>query len=326
MSNTRDGGGREDRQSRDNPIDQQHIGVDRYAVIGHPVAHSKSPTIHAAFAKTTGETLRYVHLPAPLDGFEATVRGFIAGGGRGLNVTVPFKMEAFALSDTLSDRARAAGAVNTLKMIDVDGNVRIHGDNTDGAGLVRDIERNLHRSIEGCRVLLLGAGGAARGVIQPLLDCRPQQLTIVNRTTARADELRERFADHAALRACRFDVGTLEPVAVPYDIVINATSGSLSGDLPPFGDGTIGPGTLVYDMMYAAEPTVFMRHALALGAAAHDGLGMLVEQAAESFFLWRGVLPEGQPVLAMLRGQAPKSPVAAQSSPQRAPIDDTKPA
>lgn len=341
MSNTIDGSGHEDRESREGrgTGEGQHaVQPDRYAVIGHPVAHSKSPTIHAAFAKSTGEALRYVHLPAPLNGFEPTVRGFIAGGGRGLNVTVPFKMEAFALADTLSERARAAGAVNTLQMIDVDGTVCIHGDNTDGAGLVRDIEQNLRRPIEGCRVLLLGAGGAARGVILPLLDRRPRQLTIVNRTAARAFELRDRFAEHAKRQGCQFDAGGVAPVAAPYDIVVNATSGSLSGDVPVFGDGAIGPSTLVYDMMYGAEPTVFMRHATALGAIAHDGLGMLVEQAAESFLLWRGRLPEGQPVLAILRertkapNNAPNNAHrnalgnAPESAPQNAPEKDVKPA
>jgi shikimate dehydrogenase len=286
-----------------------HSRPDRYAVVGHPVAHSKSPVIHAAFAEATAQHLRYDKLCAPLDGFVPTVHGFIAGGGMGLNVTIPFKIEAFELADLLSDRARAAGAVNTLRFDEQDGGVTIHGDNTDGAGLVNDITRNIGRRIEGTRILLLGAGGAARGTILPLLACGPKHLTIVNRTEARALELEARFAEAAHRHGCDLRAGGNALVAAPdapYDIVINATSGSLSDAVPVFGAEAIGSNTLAYDMMYGPAPTVFMRHASALGAEVSDGLGMLVEQAAEAFFLWRNVRPDGLPVLRTLReGMSP---------------------
>ncbi|WP_321965374.1 shikimate dehydrogenase [Paraburkholderia sp. J7] len=276
------------------------VHADRYAVVGNPVAHSKSPYIHAQFALQTGERVEYDRLLAPLDGFVEHVQAFHAAGGRGLNVTVPFKLEAHALAHKLSPRAAAAGAVNTLRF-DADG---IFGDNTDGFGLVRDIEVNLGVSLEGARVLLLGAGGAARGVVLPMLERRPREITIVNRTAPKAHALIEQFAGAAG------EFGTLlnggGPQAVdpkPYDVIVNATAGSLDAALPECDERAFGPGTLAYDMMYGAQPTVFMRHAQALGARAADGLGMLVEQAAESFFVWRGVRPEGAPVLAALRAQ-----------------------
>ncbi|WP_321949420.1 shikimate dehydrogenase [Paraburkholderia sp. J10-1] len=274
--------------------------ADRYAVVGNPVAHSKSPFIHAQFALQTGERVEYDRLLAPLEGFVEHVQAFHAAGGRGLNVTVPFKLEAHALAHKLSPRAAAAGAVNTLRF-DADG---IFGDNTDGFGLVRDIEVNLGVSLAGARVLLLGAGGAARGVVLPMLERRPREITIVNRTAPKAHALIEQFAGAAG------EFGTLlnggGPQAVdpkPYDVIVNATAGSLDAALPECDERAFGTGTLAYDMMYGAQPTVFMRHAQALGARAADGLGMLVEQAAESFFVWRGVRPEGAPVLAALRAQ-----------------------
>jgi shikimate dehydrogenase len=271
---------------------------DRYAVIGNPIAHSKSPFIHARFAAQTGEPIEYTHLLAPLDGFVSNVRAFIEAGGRGLNVTVPFKLEAHALATQLSPRAAAAGAVNTLRFEAGE----IHGDNTDGFGLVRDIEVNLATPLNGARILLLGAGGAARGVVLPMLERAPQVLTIVNRTAAKASALVDQFAAAAQAAGCRLTGGSatdIEPGA--YDVVINATAGSLDDALPDCDDRAFGSGTLAYDMMYGAQPTVFMRHAEALGARAADGLGMLVEQAAESFYIWRGVRPEGAPVLAELR-------------------------
>ncbi|MCY0388894.1 shikimate dehydrogenase [Robbsia sp. Bb-Pol-6] len=289
--------------------------VDRYAVIGNPVGHSKSPDIHAAFAAATGQRLRYDRLEAPLDGFAATVQAFAAAGGRGLNVTVPFKLEAFALADTLTARAAAAGAVNTLRFQTAEGRIVIEGDNTDGAGLVHDLQHNLHCRLAGARILLLGAGGAARGVLLPLLECRPACLAIANRTPARAHELQAHFAAAAGRLDCLLTAaGTSGPAAARYDVVINATSGSLAGDVPAFAAGAIGPGTLAYDMMYGAEATVFMRHAAALGATAHDGLGMLVEQAAESFALWRGVRPDGGAVLARLRAARDASLLPAAGS------------
>ncbi|SEB24649.1 shikimate dehydrogenase [Paraburkholderia sartisoli] len=279
---------------------------DRYAVIGNPVAHSKSPYIHARFAVQTGEPVEYTHLLAPVDGFMPHVRAFIEAGGRGLNVTVPFKLEAHALADRLSPRAAAAGAVNTLSFRE-DG---IHGDNTDGVGLVRDIEVNLGVALKGARILLLGAGGAARGVVLPMLDRLPQTLTIVNRTSAKADELVAQFAAAARDVDCELTGGSASAIqAHMYDVIVNATAGSLDAALPECDDVAFGAGTLAYDMMYSAQPTVFMRHAQALGARAADGLGMLVEQAAESFYIWRGVRPDGAPVLAELRAMA-KTPAA----------------
>ncbi|MEJ8795321.1 shikimate dehydrogenase [Trinickia caryophylli] len=273
-------------------------GRELYAVIGNPVAHSKSPFIHARFAEQTGEPVEYRHLLGPLGRFEETVRAFIAAGGRGLNVTVPFKLEAHALADKHSARAAAAGAVNTLRF---DGD-SIYGENTDGVGLVRDIESNLGVPLAGARILVLGAGGAARGVVLPMLERSPAALAIVNRTASKADELVAQFAGAAQRAGCALTGGgpnVVEPRA--YDIVVNATAGSLDAALPECDSRAFGAHTLAYDMMYGAEPTVFMRHAESLGARAADGLGMLVEQAAESFFVWRAVRPASAPVLAELR-------------------------
>ncbi|RQH01094.1 shikimate dehydrogenase [Paraburkholderia dinghuensis] len=276
------------------------LHVDRYAVIGNPVAHSKSPFIHARFAEQTGEHIEYTRLLAPLDGFADEVNAFKAAGGRGLNVTVPFKLEAHALAHRLSPRAAAAGAVNTLRF-DADG---IFGDNTDGFGLVRDIEANLGVALKGARVLLLGAGGAARGVVLPMLERGPREITIVNRTAAKAHDLIGQFAGAAAEAGCVINGGGPHAVdPAPYDVIVNATAGSLDAALPECDERAFGTRTLAYDMMYGAQPTVFMRHAQSLGARAADGLGMLVEQAAESFYVWRGVRPDSAPVLAALRAQ-----------------------
>jgi len=263
--------------------------TDRYAVFGHPIAHSKSPQIHTAFARQTGQDMTYEAILAPLDGFAVSVAAFIAAGGRGANVTVPFKEEAFRLASRLSPRAQRAGAVNTL-VFEADG---IFGDNTDGAGLVADLTRNLHCALAGKRVLLLGAGGAARGVIEPLLDQQPAALVIANRTVSRAEELAELFG--RGIRACSFDA-----VDTPFDLVINATAASLAGDLPPLSPRVFTPDTLAYDMMYGRD-TPFLDFARTHGARTADGLGMLVEQAAEAFCLWRGVRPDTAPVIARLR-------------------------
>ena len=263
--------------------------TDRYAVFGHPIAHSKSPQIHAAFASQTGQDMTYEAILAPLDGFAESVAAFIAAGGRGANVTVPFKEEAYRLASRLSPRARRAGAVNTL-MFDADG---ILGDNTDGAGLVADLTRNLNRTLTGRRILLLGAGGAARGVIKPLLDQQPAALVIANRTVGRAQELAALF--DRGIRACGLD-----GVDTPFDVVINATAASLAGELPPLSPRIFTPDTLAYDMMYGRD-TPFLAFARGHGARAADGLGMLVEQAAEAFALWRGVRPDTAPVIAALR-------------------------
>jgi shikimate dehydrogenase len=279
---------------------------DRYAVLGNPIEHSKSPFIHARFAAQTGVQLEYGRVLAPLDGFVATARAFVAAGGRGFNVTVPFKLEAHALVDTLSPRAAAAGAVNTVR-VDPDG---LYGDNTDGVGLTHDIVANLGVALAGRRILLLGAGGAARGVLLPLLDCKPALLSIVNRTPAKAQDLAQRFGAAASQAQCRLAGGAADIVEPgPYDVIINATAGSLEAALPIFDAGALSERTLAYDMVYGAAPTVFMRHAQRHGARVADGLGMLVEQAAESFLVWRGIRPEAGPVLAALRAalQAPAS-------------------
>jgi shikimate dehydrogenase len=272
--------------------------ADRYAVIGNPISHSKSPWIHARFAEQTGEQMVYDPLLAPVDGFDETVRAFISAGGRGLNVTVPFKLEAFDLANAHSTRAAAAGAVNTLK-IEPDGSV--FGDNTDGIGLVNDIEHNLQVALAGKRVLLLGAGGAARGVALPLLEAGVSELVIVNRTASKASELAQAIAALQAEGGGTVIGGGAEVATGAFDVVVNATAGSLGGELPVFDPAALAPHTLAYDMMYAAHPTVFMELAQASGARTADGLGMLVEQAAESFHLWRGVRPDSASVLAELR-------------------------
>ncbi|HEY9237423.1 MAG TPA: shikimate dehydrogenase [Burkholderiaceae bacterium] len=268
--------------------------MDRYAVFGNPIGHSKSPLIHRLFAAQTGEPLSYDALLAPLDDFTGFARAFFAEG-LGANVTVPFKEEAFRLADELSPRAARAGAVNTLKKLD-DG--RLLGDNTDGAGLVRDLTVNAGLALAGKRILLLGAGGAVRGVLEPLLAQQPAELVIANRTVEKAEALTRLFADLGPVLASGFDW-----IDAPVDLIINGTSASLAGELPPISPSLIQPGhTVCYDMMYAKEPTAFNRWAAEHGAARTlDGLGMLVEQAAEAFFVWRGVRPDSAPVLAELR-------------------------
>ena len=267
---------------------------DRYAVMGHPIAHSKSPFIHRRFAVQTGEPVAYDALLVEPDGFRSAVEHFRAQGGRGLNVTIPFKEEAFALASRRTGRAERAGAVNTLWF---EGAV-VCGDNTDGIGLVRDLTRNLLVEVEACSVLLLGAGGAARGVIGPLLDEKPRRIAIANRTASRAVELAGQFAPQGPVSAVALD-------ALPaggFDIVINATAASLAGELPPLPRGTLHTGGVAYDTAYAANPTPFVEWGTREGASvATDGLGMLVEQAAESFRLWRGREPSTVPVIDALR-------------------------
>lgn len=264
--------------------------TDRYAVFGHPVGHSRSPRIHAAFAAQTGQALTYTAIEAPLDGFVAALQAFRAQGGRGANVTVPFKEQAFRLATRLSVRAEQAGAVNTLAF-SADA---IYGDNTDGAGLVRDLTQNMGVALAGKRVVVLGAGGATRGVLGPLLAEQPATLFVANRTATKAAAL-------AAVFGC-VGGGFEEIPAQPFDVVINATAASLVGELPPLAEGVFAPGALAYDMMYGRE-TPFMVFARARGARVADGLGMLVEQAAEAFALWRGVYPETASLLATLRAE-----------------------
>jgi shikimate dehydrogenase len=264
--------------------------TDRYAVVGNPVAHSKSPWIHAAFARQTHQDMAYERIEAPLDGFVRTVDAFRASGGCGTNVTLPFKGEAFAYcGNAVSERAAAASVVNTL----IFGDGAVRGDNTDGVGLLRDITVNLGRSIEGKRVLLMGAGGAAQGVVGPLLGARPQTLVIANRTPDKARALARRFG-----AASGGGYGDLE--GAQFDLLINATSASLKDAAPSLPSGAFAPGALGYDMVYGRD-TPFLAMARAVGAAASDGLGMLVEQAAESFQIWRGVAPDTRAVLAALR-------------------------
>jgi len=267
---------------------------DLYAVFGNPIAHSKSPAIHAAFAAATAQDMRYEVRLAAVDAFPAAISAFVAAGGRGANVTVPFKEEAFRLSSRLSERAARAGAVNTLRFSDGE----IFGDNTDGAGLVRDIVHNLGFALAGCRILLLGAGGAARGAIAPLLAEQPASLCIANRSAGKARALAAAFADLATIDAGSFG----ETAGKSFDLVINATSASLSGRALSLPDGLFAPGSLAYDMMYGKGETPFLALARQQGAARlADGLGMLAEQAAEAFFLWRGVRPATAGVLAELR-------------------------
>lgn len=258
---------------------------DRYALIGNPVAHSKSPLIHAAFARATSQDLEYGLIEAPLDGFATTLERFRAGGGRGLNVTLPFKQEAFTLCSRVSERARVAQAVNTLVL------ETGFGDNTDGVGLVHDLSRNLNYNFR--NVLLLGAGGAAQGVLGALLEAGAAHVVIANRTLTKAQALAARFA---GVSAC--DYHGLEG---RFDLVINATSAGLSDEAPRLPPGILRSGVLAYDMVYGRE-TPFLAAARSAGARTCDGLGMLVEQAAESFFLWRGVRPQTRPVLEKLRG------------------------
>jgi shikimate dehydrogenase len=270
---------------------------ERYCVIGNPVAHSKSPEIHAAFALQTGQDIVYERCLAPLDGFADTVHKLIAAGYKGANVTVPFKLEAASIASRLADRARAAGAVNTL----VFANGEIIGDNTDGPGLVADIVKNAGVPLAGKRVLLLGAGGAARGVLLPILREQPWAIVIANRTRATADALVAHFAPQAApgqLSACGF-----EEISQPFDVVINATSASLSAAMPPVPEIAFCQDTLALDMMYGNKPTVFMEFATGHGATARDGLGMLVEQAAEALAILRGVRPETEQVLKDMRSK-----------------------
>lgn len=260
--------------------------IDKYAVLGNPIAHSKSPQIHAAFAKQTNQNMSYEAILAPLDGLEATVRDLIAGGYRGANVTVPFKFEAFALCDELTERAKTAGAVNTLTFT----GQKIYGDNTDGVGLINDIHSNLGYALEGAQILLLGAGGAAQGVAESLIKAGVANMTIWNRTQEKAQALAQKMANKNVTTS----------IAGSMDVVINATSTGLSGEKIAIDDSVFTHKTLAYDMMYGRE-TPFMAQARAAGAMVSDGLGMLVEQAAEAFFIWRGVRPETKSVIEMLR-------------------------
>lgn len=272
---------------------------DEYAVMGNPVAHSKSPLIHAEFAEQTGQAIRYRTIQVDPGGFDQAVGNFFAHGGKGLNITVPFKQEAWRLADNLSERARLSGAVNTLKP-EQDG--KILGDNTDGIGLVRDLKNNLGIDLLGKNILLLGAGGAARGVLSPLLEEQPARLVIANRTGSRARELVEQYNQSMHKSSLVEGIGFDELDGKPFDVVINATSASLGGKLPAVPVESIANAEIVYDMMYGKEPTPFLLWAKQQGAQQiSDGLGMLVEQAAESFYIWRNVKPQTQSVIKTIR-------------------------
>jgi shikimate dehydrogenase len=271
--------------------------MDRYAVVGHPVAHSKSPDIHARFAELTGQPISYGRLELPLDGFVSGIEAARAGGLSGGNVTVPFKLEAFAWAQHRSARAELAQACNTF-WFEADG---VHGDNTDGIGLVRDITRNAGVALRGARVLLVGAGGAGAGVLGPLLSESPAELVLSNRTVARAEEVVRRHTAWAGQHGTKLQASGLMDVEGVFDVVINATATSLQGAEPPLPASALRPGTLVVDMMYGPATQAFAHWAQAQGATVRDGLGMLVEQAAEAFFIWRGVMPPAAQVLAERR-------------------------
>ena len=271
------------------------MGKDKFAVFGNPIKQSKSPIIHTLFAQQYAQHIEYRAVRVELDDFVQATNRFFEGGGAGLNITVPFKHEAFALAHRNSERSLRAGAVNVLTLAD-DG--LIDGDNTDGIGLIRDLIANLGWTVQGLRVLLVGAGGAARGVLEPLLRERPRELLVVNRTAARAAELAVEFAGVGPLEGGAFDlIGTRQ-----FDLIINATSAGLSGEVPELPSSMLTERSCCYDMVYGAEPTPFLRWSADHAAGAvSDGLGMLVEQAAEAFYIWRQLRPETRSVIDQLR-------------------------
>lgn len=269
--------------------------TDRYAVFGNPIKHSKSPQIHAAFAETTDQDLSYEAICVAEGDFDQQVETFLSGAGKGLNITIPFKEEAWKLAEKRSPQAELAGAVNTLYR-DAEG--RLCGDNTDGIGMVRDIVNNHRGVIKDRKVLILGAGGAVRGVLQPVLQELPAKLVIANRTASKAIALADLVADLGDVKGCGYD----ELGDESFDLIINGTAASLQGEVPPLPESILAEGGWCYDMMYAAEPTAFCLWATEKNASkALDGLGMLVEQAAESFRIWRGVEPNSQAVIEKIR-------------------------
>lgn len=268
--------------------------MDRYAVVGNPIKHSKSPQIHKAFADQTDQELTYVALLAEIDEFQQAVKSFQREGGKGMNITVPFKQQAYDFADELSERAELAKAVNTY-IFQKNGSIR--GDNTDGVGLVRDIINNHDGRIADKRILVIGAGGAVRGVLGPLLAENPRQLVIANRTLEKAQALADDFAPYGDIEACAFN-----RLQGHFDWIINGTAASLQGEVPPIPEAIIDANTYCYDMMYGKNVTPFNQWALDYGAkAVYDGFGMLVEQAAESFRLWRGVMPSTRMLVKELR-------------------------
>ncbi|HTN91962.1 MAG TPA: shikimate dehydrogenase [Sorangium sp.] len=271
--------------------------TDRYAIIGNPIAQAKSPALQTAFAKQCHQDMVYGAILGELDGFVAGVRAFQESGGKGMNITMPFKLEAFAMADELTPRGRAAGAINMFTFR-ADGTIL--GDNTDGFGILRDITHNLGRALEGARVLLLGAGGAVRGTLLPLFDERPAEIFIANRTASKAVELAAEFGAQAG--AVTLAGGGFVDIAGRFDVIINGSASSMTNDVPPLPAGVWDRGSLAYDMAYKKEPTAFVQAARAAGVGqTADGLGMVVEQGAESFTLWRGIRPDTAPVIAALR-------------------------
>ena len=265
--------------------------IDRYGVMGYPISHSRSPVIHRLFALQTEQSMQYELLQVSPDELETAVRQFQRTGGKGLNITLPHKQEVAKFADLLSDRARQAGAVNTLAFQDSG----ITGDNTDGIGLLRDLVVNLGLHIEDANILILGAGGSTRGIVGPLLEMRPASLRIANRNLEKAEKLVEHFSSPANVSACRFNA---VPVDDAYDLVINATSAGLHGETPPYPGAAITENTFCYDLSYGLTPTPFSVWARETGALRSVmGWGMLVEQAAESFHIWRGIRPDTAPVL-----------------------------
>lgn len=272
--------------------------MDKYLVVGDPIAHSKSPEIHQQFAEQTEQHIHYDKLRLAENDFDEAVKAFASLGGKGMNITVPFKEKAYALADELSDRARLAGAVNTLVFRE---NGRIYGDNTDGAGLVSDIIERLKWTLSDKRVLVLGAGGAVKGVLLPLLKCKPKTVVIANRTAEKAVSLAEQFSAYGNISGMGFMQLDTQDV---FDVVINGTSAGLSGEMPVLPPSIVNEQSCVYDMVYAKEPTACLRWAAALGVSQlADGLGMLVGQAAESFYLWRSVKPDPTAVLTRLKSE-----------------------
>lgn len=273
------------------------MSTDQYCVMGHPVAHSQSPWIHARFAELTGQDMRYGKREIALAGFAQSLQAFILAGGRGCNITVPFKFEAARLATHTSERAELAQACNTLTF----NKGQILADNTDGLGLVNDIEQNAGVSLQGKRLLLIGAGGACAGVLGPLINARPDHITVANRTLPKADALVARHLALATLKNTELLAHPLQGLKGDFDVLINGTASSLSGSDVPVSAQLLKPGALAYDMMYGPGAKTFMDWATCHGAQARDGLGMLVEQAAQAFFIWRGVMPPRGQVLAELR-------------------------
>lgn len=277
--------------------------TDQYAVFGHPISHSKSPRIHTLFAEQTRQNLEYTAWDVPADRFSEELRRFAEAGGKGLSCTVPLKELAWQIADKKSVQAERAKAVNTLR-IGSDGD--LYGDNTDGVGLVRDLTQNLGIAITGYKILLLGAGGASRGILEPLLALKPERVVIANRTLEKAERLADEFSEVGSIQALKFD----SLVGNRFNLILNATSASLRGELPPLPEGVLAPLGYCYDLAYGSQPTAFVEWGERMGAKlSTDGIGMLVEQASEAFFIWRGVRPQTVPVIERLnaeRGQGAK--------------------